>query len=403
MKFPLYIAKRYLFAKKSRNVINIISGISIAGLAVGTMALIIVLSVFNGLEVMVTSLFSTFDPQLKITILKGKTFDEESAPLLELEKIEDVESFALTLEENVLLRYEEQQYVATIKGVDSNYSKVTGIEETIRDGDYILQSEDGANSYCIVGLGVAQTLGIGTKFDKPIYIYVPDKRGGGSLSIENSFHRDRIYPSAIFELEQSFDSRYLFLPISYVRNFVGNKGGVSSIELQLKAGSDEKRVKEEISALFGDDFQVSSRFEQQEIYYKVMRAERLVIFCILTLIIIIASFNIIGSLTMLIIEKEHDIKILRSMGADNNLVRKIFTLEGWMISIMGTIIGVVLGFIVCWIQYKFGIVKLNSDTLILDSYPIALKAIDFIIVPITVLTIGYVAAIYPAKVKIKDI
>jgi len=226
---------------------------------------------------------------------------------------------------------------------------------------------------------------------------VPKLSASSTVNPEDAFNRKFIYPSGIFQVEQSYDSKYVYVPIDFARELIGNDNGVSSIEIKFTDTADEKRVKKEVSDIFGDDFVVQNRFEQQEIFYRVMKSERFAIFLILTLILIIASFNIIGSLTMLIIEKERDIEILKSLGADRDLIRRIFIFEGWMISIMGAVIGLILGFIICWLQQTYGLVRLQSDSLLLTSYPISMEFKDFIIVPLTVLTIGYWAAWYPVR------
>jgi lipoprotein-releasing system permease protein len=396
MKLSIYIAKRYLFAKKSRNAINVISAVSVAGVAVGTMALIIVLSVFNGLEKMVSSIFNTFDPDIKITAARGKTFVADSASLKLLSEIEGVSCYSLSIEENALLKYGEKQYIATIKGVDENYAAVTDIDSSMWEGEFILNSENG-RPYAVPGLGVSQYLGIRINFITPLFIYIPRKDGGAGLNAENAFNRKYIFPSGIFEVEKEYDSKYIYLPIEFVREITENEGVVSSIEIKTSDQSGTERVERRISKIFGEDYVVQNRYEQQEIFYKVMKSERLAIFFILTLILVIASFNIIGSLTMLIIEKERDIEILKSLGADNELIRKIFIFEGWLISIIGAIAGIILGFIICWLQQTFGLVKLHSEVLIMEAYPVVLKLKDFIIVPSTVLLIGYWAAWYPVR------
>ncbi|HBE40365.1 MAG TPA: hypothetical protein DDW27_04035 [Bacteroidales bacterium] len=396
MKLSLYIAKRYLFAKKSRNAINVISGVSVAGVAVGTMALIIILSVFNGLELMVTSIFNTFDPDLKITAAEGKTFVPDTSKLELMAKVDGVSCYSLTLEENALLKYGDRQFIGTIKGVDDNYVKVTDINNSMWEGEFVLSSEN-QRPWAVPGLGVAQYLGLRINFITPLFIYVPRPGAGSTLNPEDAFSRKYIFPSGIFQIEQSYDSKYVYLPLGFTRELIQNEEGISSIEIKFNANADLKRVQRNVSSIFGKDHIVQNRYEQQEIFYKVMRSERLAIFFILTLIIVIASFNIVGSLTMLIIEKERDIEILRSLGADNNLIRKIFIFEGWLISIIGAIAGMILGFIVCWLQQTYGIVKLNSATLIIDAYPVLMKLKDFIIVPATVLMIGYWAAWYPVR------
>lgn len=394
MKLSLYIAKRYLFAKKSRNAINVISAISVAGVMVGTMALITILSVFNGLEEMVKSIFSTSDPEIKISPVKGKVFTPDSLMLERLASAEGVEVYAMALEENALLRYEEQQYIATVKGVSLNYAQVTDLDTAMWDGEFILQGENG-RPYAVAGLGVANYLGMRLNFVSPLAIYIPDRTAKIRGTPDNEFTRRYIYLSGIFAVEQEFDSKYLFLPLDFARELLGYTGEVSSIEISLKPGADEKKSQNAIREIMGDGFLVQNRYEQQEIFYRVMKAERLAIFVILTFILIIASFNIIGSLTMLIIEKERDINILRSLGADNQLIRRIFIYEGWMISFIGTLLGLLLGFIICAAQQHFGIVKLAGESLLIDAYPVRMQLTDFFIVAATVLAIGYAAAWYP--------
>jgi len=396
LKLSLYIAKRYLFAKKSRNAINIISSVSVAGVAVGTMALIIILSVFNGLETMVSAIFNTFDPDIKITAAEGKTFIADTSRLKLLANVEGISCYSLTIEENALLKYGDRQFIATIKGVDDNYAMVSNIDSSMWEGDFILKSEKG-RPYAIPGIGVAQYLGIRVNFITPLNIYVPRRTGSTSLNPEDAFTRKFIFPSGIFEVEKDYDSKYVYIPLEFARELTEIEDGVSSVEVKFTIQADPGIVQKNIMKIFGKGFIVQNRYEQQEIFYKVMRSERLAIFFILTLILIIASFNIIGSLTMLIIEKERDIEILKSLGADNNLIRKIFIFEGWLISIIGAFTGIILGFAICWLQQTYGLVKLHSESLIMDSYPVVMKIKDFIVVPGTVLLIGFWAAWYPVR------
>jgi len=396
VKLSLYIAKRYLFARKSRNAINVISSISVAGVTVGTMALIIVLSVFNGLETLVRSIFNTFDPDLKITPATGKTFIPDSSSLILLSNVSGVACYSMCIEENALLKYGEKQYIATIKGVDEYYSQVTAIDSSIWDGEFILHSDQG-RPYAVPGIGIANYLGLRVNFITPLNIYVPKRSGSADLNPEDAFIRNYIFPSGIYQVEQEYDSKYVFIPIGFARDLLEYDSEVTSIEIKFDGESQESAVQKEVSGIFGKDFIVQNKYEQQEIFYKVMRSERLAIFFILTLILIIASFSIIGSLTMLIIEKERDIEILRSLGADNTLIRKIFIFEGWLISIFGAIIGIMLGFVICWIQQHYGIIRLQGESLVMDAYPVIMKTKDFIIVPLTVLLIGFWAAWYPVR------
>ena len=396
MKFSVYIAKRYLFAKKSRNAINIISAVSVAGVAVGTMTLIIVLSVFNGLEKLVNSIFNTFDPNIKITAAHGKTFIADTAMVTFLSTTDGILSYSIVYEENALLKYGERQYIASIKGVDDNYHKVTNINNSMWEGDFTLEAENG-RQFAIPGLGVSQYLGIRINFLTPLFIYFPRKTGETNLNADNAFNRDYLFPSGIFEIEKDYDSKYVYLPISFVRKLTDNENAASSIEIKVEKESETDAIKKKIAKVLGNDYVVQNRYEQQEIFYKVMKSERLAIFVILTLILVIASFNIIGSLTMLIIEKERDIEILKSLGTDNDLIKNIFIFEGWLISIIGAVAGVVLGFFICWLQQTFGLVRLQSESLLMDAYPIVIKLKDFLIVPATVLLIGYWAAWYPVR------
>jgi lipoprotein-releasing system permease protein len=397
VRLSVYIAKRYLFAKKSRNAINIISAVSVAGVTVGTMALIIILSVFNGLEGMVSKIFNTFDPDLSISVAEGKVFTPDPASMVKLSEIKGISAWSFTLEENALLKYGDRQYIANIKGVDDNYSEVTGIDSSMCDeNEFILKSPNGRPG-AILGIGVANYLGVNINFINPLFIYVPRRTESNNINPENAFIKKYIFPTGIFEIEQEFDSKYLFIPIDFCRELLEYEKEISSIEIKLKDYTIEPSVRREVEKIFGKQFIIKNRYQQQEIFYKVMRSERLAIFFILTLIIIIASFNIIGSLTMLIIEKERDIEILKSLGADNNLIRKIFIFEGWLISIFGTLAGLILGFLICWVQQRFGLIKLNSESLIMQSYPVVIKLKDFIVVPITVLLIGYWAAWYPVR------
>jgi lipoprotein-releasing system permease protein len=396
LKLSIYIAKRYLFAKKSRNAINVISAVSVAGVAVGTMALIIILSVFNGLETLVSAIFNTSDPDIKITAVQGKTFIADTARLKLLAKVEGLSCYSLTLEENALLKYGDRQYIATIKGVDDNYAMVTNIDSSMWEGDFILKNNKG-RSYAIPGAGVAKMLAIRVNFINPIIVYVPKKTGSAGSNAEDPFNKRYIFPSGIYEVEKEYDSKYVYVPLDFARELTETEEGVSTVEIKFTEQADPRSVQKSIKKIFGKGFLVQNQYEQQEIFYKVMKTERLAIFFILTLILIIASFNIIGSLTMLIIEKERDIEILKSLGADKNLIRNIFIFEGWLISIIGAIAGIIMGFIICWLQQTYGLVRLQSESLMMDAYPVVMKFKDFIIVPGTVLLIGYWAAWYPVR------
>ncbi|MFN2314970.1 MAG: ABC transporter permease, partial [Bacteroidales bacterium] len=346
------------------------------------------------LEEMVKSIFSTSDPEIKISPVMGKVFTPDTLMLQRLSTIEGVDVYAETLEENALLRYDEQQFIATVKGVSLNYTDVTDLDTAMWDGEFMLQAENG-RPYAVAGLGVANHLGMRLNFISPLAIYIPDRKARIRANPGSEFIRKYIYLSGIFAVEQEFDSKYIFLPLDFTRELLDYTTEVSSIEVRMNSGADERKTQKAIRELMGDQFLVQNRYEQQEMFYKVMKAERLAIFVILTFILVIASFNIIGSLTMLIIEKERDINILKSLGADNRLIKRIFIYEGWMISIIGTALGLLLGFMLCAAQQHFGIVKLAGESLLIDAYPVRMQLIDFVVVAATVAAIGYGAAWYP--------
>ncbi|MCF8346205.1 MAG: ABC transporter permease [Bacteroidales bacterium] len=396
MRLPFYIARRYLFARKSQNAINIISAISMLGVGVGAMALVVILSVFNGFDEVVKSLFNSFDPDIRITAVKGKVFTPGET-FQEIKKMPGVAHYAEILEENALLKYGERQHIATIKGADASFIDVTGIDSMIYDGQMLLKDKN--RSYAVVGQGVAYSLQIGLNFITPLFVYMPNRLGSINMANpDDAFRRNYLYPSGIFTIEQDYDSRYIIVPISFMRDLLDYTNEVSAIEIKLDPAFDPGTTQAQISTLVGDAFSVQNRAQQNEMFYRVMKSEKWAIFLILTFILIIASFNIIGSLSMLIIDKKNDIKSLRNLGASPQLISRIFLLEGWLISIMGSLIGIALGTLISWIQDKYELLKLSgSGTFIIDAYPVNLKLTDVLLVWITVLIIGYLAARYPVK------
>ena len=397
MNLPFYIAKRYLLGKKSQNAINIISGISVLGITTGTMALVIVLSVFNGFDSVVKSLYNTFDPDIQISAKEGKTFTPDPATTQAIRSLPGVSALSEVMEENVLLLYDDRQHIATVKGVDEAFMDVSGLDSMIVDGEMKLKDQN--RPYVVVGRGVAYSLGIRLSFIDPLFIYTIDRTARINMSQpEESIRRDFIYPSGIFEIEQDFDSRYIICPIDFVRELLLYKDEVTYLEVKLDPLYPEEEVLEEILSLMGEDFHVKNREQQNEMFYRVMRSEKWAIFLILTFILIIASFNIIGSLSMLIIDKKKDILTLRNMGAGNRLIKQIFLMEGWLISILGSISGLFLGTAISWIQQRFGVIKLTgSGSFIIDAYPVRIEALDICLIWITVLLIGLIAARYPVR------
>lgn len=397
MNLSFYIARRYLFGKKSRNAINIISAISVLGVATGTMALVIVLSVFNGFDQVVKSLFSTFDPDIKISAIEGKTFVPDEGTIESLWQLPGVEAVSEVVEENVLLLYGDKQHIASIKGVDEAFELVTGLDSMIYEGSMMLKDRN--RPYAVVGQGVAYSLRIGLNFVDPLFVYTIDRKSRINMSQpEESIRRDFIYPSGIFAIEQDYDSRYIITPIEFVRELMDYDREVSFLELKLDPQFHTEMVQHEIEATMGEGFHVKNRQQQNELFYRVMKSEKWAIFLILTFILVIASFNIIGSLSMLIIEKKKDIMTLRNMGANRRLIQRIFLVEGWLISVIGSMTGLFLGTVISWIQQRFGVIKLSgSGTFIIDAYPVRIEILDIALIWVTVLLIGLLAARYPVK------
>ncbi|MDD2306529.1 MAG: FtsX-like permease family protein [Prolixibacteraceae bacterium] len=399
MKTAFYIARRYLISKKSVNVINIISGVSIAGVTVGTFALVVILSVFNGLDFSIKSLFSTFDPDIKITnTTKGKSFELNSIDIDKIKQITGISTVTPIIEEDAFLMYGNRQYFATIKGVPANYNQVSRLDtSSITSGRFLLEADH--VPFALVGQGVAYYLSVGLSFTDPIHIYTLQKGSKGRPTLENTFNHNTIYASGIFANQQEIDSKYVLVPFDFAQELFQMENRVSAIEVGLTKDTSEDIIKDEIAHILGNQFAVKTQFEQHELFYKVMQSEKWAIFFILAFILVIASFNILGSLSMLIIDKKADIAILQSMGANQKLVRTIFLFEGWMISLAGATLGLILGILICWIQMEFGILKIpgNDGSFIFSSYPVEIRISDLLAIFLLVTGIGFLAAWYPIR------
>jgi lipoprotein-releasing system permease protein len=398
LNLPFYIAKRYLVSRKSHHIINIISGISVAGVTIGTMALIIILSVFNGFESLVISLFNSFDPDLKIEAVRGKVFTPKDIPAEEIKKIPGVIRFTEVVEENALLKYKNKQYIATIKGVSPDFEDMHVLDSMLIDGEMKLKR--GSHAQGILGLGVAYYLGI--QVNDPlnsIHVYVPKRTKKTLASLEDAFNSDNLAPAGVFSIQQDFDAKYVIAPIDFARGLLEYSDEVTSIEIGLTPQTNVDLVQERIASVIGDAFSVRNRFQQQETLYKVMKSEKLAIFLILTFILFIATFNIIGSLSMLIIDKKKDIAVLQSLGAGPGLIKRIFMAEGLLISLTGAMLGLFLGGLICWLQQTFGMVPLEggSESFVIDAYPVEMRIMDFLFVFLTVFGIGVLAAWYPVR------
>lgn len=401
MNFPFYIARRYLFSKKSTHAINIISAISAIGVAVATMALVVTLSVFNGFHDMVASFLTQMDPQLKVTPVKGKVAAADDPILTKIRQLPQVSVATECLEDQALAVYGDRQLMVRLKGVDDNFDELTHIREILMgDGDFELHAAD--MHYGILGLGVAYVLGTGYAYQQPLKIYVP--RREGQINLANpmeGFVEDELYsPGTVFCVKQGkYDKNYILTSINFTRNLFSQDGMLSSLELRLKPGSNFESVKEEMQAIAGDKFHVYDRYEQQEDTFRIMKIEKLIAYIFLTFILMIACFNIIGSLSMLIIDKRDDVVTLRNLGASDKQITKIFLFEGRMISFIGAIIGIAIGLLLCWLQQQYGFVRLGTSqgSFVVDAYPVSVHPLDVILIFVTVLAVGFLSVWYPVR------
>jgi len=396
LNLPFFIAKRYLISRKKRNIINIISGIATAGVSLGTFALVVVLSVFNGFDDLIKSYFSILDPDLKITSSKEPLFDPAFVRDSVLATVPGICGYSEVIEENALLTHKGRQVIASIKGVSPGFNQISGIDSLIIDGSFILEA-DGL-CYAVPGVGVAANLDLRSRFTEPIHVYVPRKGLKTALRPENALNYSPIYPSGIFSLLEEVDARTVFVPIGFAEKLTGNKNKISSLEIKVSNINDLNRVKREIEEKAGPGYFVKNKYQQHDTLFKTMKAEKWITYLILLFIVTIASFNILGSLSMLIIDKKEDILILHSMGATKQLIKKIFLFEGWLISIIGAISGLITGTVVCLIQHYFKIISLpGNGSFVISAYPVHIQIPDLFFIFGIVLLIGLVAAWYPVR------
>ena len=409
MNFPFYIARRYLFSKKSHNAINVISGVSVCGVALATLAMVCTLSVFNGFRDLVATMFTAFDPELKITSVNGKVFDSEDERIQSIRQWPEIEVFSCSLEDNAVVQYKGRQAMVVIKGVEDNFSQLTAIDNILYGrGDFVLHDE--VVDYAIPGIELVSVLGTGIKFLNPLEVYAPKR--GTRINVANpttSFQTDYLHSSGlVFAVnQQKYDASYILTSLSFARNLFQYDTEVSSVELKLLPNASLSHVKDKVQDLLGADFKVQDRYEQQLDTYRIMEVEKLISYIFLTFILLIACFNVIGSLSMLIIDKRKDVVTLRNLGADNKLVYRIFLLEGCLISFMGALIGVVLGLALCLIQQEFGILSLGSGDMagsfVVDAYPVSVQLGDVFLVLITVLLVSFLSVQYPVRYLFKKL
>ena len=401
MLFPFYIARRYLFSKKKTNAINVISIISVTGVAVATMALVIVLSVFNGFHDLVASFVTNFDPQLKVVPVEGKTAPADDPILTKIRHLPQVDVATECVEDQALAMYRDKQAMVVVKGVDDNFDQLTHIKEILYgDGEYSLHA---ANlQYGILGIRLANTLGTSADFGDYLRIYAPQREGQFDvMSPEEGFVVDSLLsPGVGFAVNQSkYDRNYIVTSVTFARLLFGQDGMLSSLELRLKDGSDLDAVKSEMRKIAGTKYKVLDRFEQQADTFKIMQIEKVMAYIFLTFILIVACFNIIGSLSMLIIDKKKDVETLRSLGADDRQVKRIFLFEGRMISALGALLGIGLGLLLCWLQQSYGLVKMGerSGSFVVNAYPVSVHYDDVLFIFLTVMAVGWIAVWYPVR------
>lgn len=397
MNFPFYIAKRYLFSKKSHNAVNIISIVAVCGVAVATMATVCSLSVLNGFRGLVTEMFGFFDPELKITPVKGKVFDPNTVMFQEVRSMPEIDLIAESLEDNVMINYRGRQGLAILKGVSDEFVSLANFGTILIDGDTVLKNE--VNNFALLGFGIAGNIGVNAGFVFPMEIDAPKRNVKVNLSNPiASINREYAYIGGVFQVNQAvYDENYVIVPIRLARDLFDYEKEVSALEIKMKAGTSIKEAQAKIQKTTGAGFYVKDRYRQQEDTFKMINIEKWVTFFILIFILLIAAFNIIGSLSMLIIDKQADVITLRNLGLDNRRISGIFLFEGWLISASGAVGGIVSGVLLCLGQQHFGWLRLGNGNFSVNAYPVIVSFSDLLFVLITVLLIGFFSVLYPVR------
>ncbi len=396
MNLPLRIARRYLFAKKSTNAINIITGIAVFGIAVGSAALVLVLSVFNGFEDLITTMYSNFNPDIKVTPARGKTFEADTIMLEKLLALDGVQQVSRTLEEVAFFEYKDNQDFGVLKGVDEHFREVVGIDTTVREGTYAF--EENGRELAILGLGMRNKLAtnVGDRFTT-MGVYMPKREQGGGVFGQQAqpFRRRYIFPGGTFVIQQEFDNQYVLCSLPFARELLGTDDAVSALEIKMSPGADARQVTAAIQAVMGSGFEVKGRYEQEASFLRLMQVEKWLSYAITSLMMLLVAFNIVGALWMVVLEKQKDISILKSMGALDTSVRNIFLNEGLLLSLLGIGIGFTLAIILYILQKTVGIVSVPGN-FVVEAYPISMRPVDFIVVAVTVAAIGVLASLPPA-------
>lgn len=394
LHLPFFIARRYLFAKRSTNAINIITGISVLGVAIGTAALILVLSVFNGFEDLLSGLFGYFNPEIKVLPAKGKTLEADSLLTARLRAVPGVLYVSGTLEEIAFFEYEGSQDFGTLKGVDSIFHAINHLDSTVQEGEYLLMTGD---RHCaVVGAGLRNKLSINVLNPlATMTVYMPSRDQGGVLN--KPFTSRLLYPAGTFAIQQDFDNQYVITNLAFVQELLDvSPGTLSALEIRCQPGASVRGVKRSIAALLGSDFVIKDRYEQNEAFFKVMQIEKWMGYAITTLMLILMAFNTLGALWMIVLDKQKDISVLKSMGANEATVRKIFLLEGFLLTALGLLSGIALAVFLYWLQKNYGLIRIPEGFLV-PTYPIAMRLTDFLPVIVTVLSIGLLASLAPAR------
>lgn len=405
--FPLFVARRYLFARKRHLTTGIISVISVCGVALATAALVVTLSVFNGFRDMVASFFTALDPELKVTPADGKTFAADDPPLADLKALDCIDVYTETLQDQALIVGNERQWVVNIKGVSDSFARQADLDAILYgDGEFCLHAD--VLEYGVMGIRLASALGLGSNYEGGLPIYAP--RRGERVNMGNpmqSFNSDELYsPGVVFNTNQAqYDATYILTSLTFARRLFDQQGRLSAVELKLKPGTNLSNAKATIRQLLGQRYLVQDRYEQQADTFRIMQIEKFIAYLFLSFILLVASFNIISSLSMLMIEKQENVATLRALGANDSQIRQIFLFEGWLISGIGALLGIVGGLALCWAQICFGFIKLGASegSFVVDAYPVSIQATDVLLTFLTVLLVGLLAVWLPVRRMTRDL
>lgn len=401
MNTPLYIAKRYLFSKKSHNIVNIISGISVFGIFISTAAMVIVLSAFNGIEGLVQDLYSSFDPDVKVTLKEGKTFTMSKDELYRIKSIEGIMSVSTTIDETVLIKNGENWVTATMKGIDDNFLNQSIPDSILTEG--FATVKEGGVEYAILGYGVRSMLQVSSnpQYNNTITIYGLNRNEKITKNNSSAFNSHLISVGGIFSINPDFDNKYILVPISFANSILGYSGEITALEIDVKPSADVNHVRDELKKVLGDQFDVKTRYEQNELIFKTNETEKWMVFLILGFILLLSTFNIIASLTMLILDKEKDIRTLSSIGASKHFLKKVFLYEGLLINSFGVLLGLSVGLLITVLQINFHLIKMTNS--VVDFWPMIINPFDVGLILIAVLIIGFTSSYIPPRILLRKL